>query len=226
MKRGKRHFAERPPGPRGNLELTQLVDLLLQGASSGDTAEAVAKLLKVPEPAVLLALKLADHEGTGKRATRHQPRPKGEGRIQRAHARIEAYYRAAYVRNASRRIAARLKAGDSPSQALGPERRYWQLHEKARRLRQAAADQVARTSAQVGLTDGVPLLGWYAHKDDRVTPECRKADGANFTAHVMPAIGWPGTLHGGTCRCVPGPPFPTEDTVDRRIAGMLRKGRR
>lgn len=216
-------MVSRPPGPR-SLELSRLADLLLQGAPAPDTAQAIGKLLKLKPEAVLLALKLADHEGTGKRATKHQPRPKGEGQLQRAQARIEAYYRAAYVRNASKRIGRQLRAGKSPAEALGPERRFWLLHEKARRARQVAANVVARTSETVGRNEqGVPLLGWYAHPDDRVTPECKAAGGANFRADVQPMIGWPGTLHGGTCRCVPGPPFPTGDTVDRRTAGMIRR---
>lgn len=219
----KRHIVHRSPGPR-SLELARLVELLLQGGSAADTAQAIAELLHVKPEAVLLALKLADHEGTGKRATKHQPRPRGDGRLQRAQAKIEAYYRAAFVRNAAKRIAARTRAGLPPADAVGPERRYWLLHEKARRARQVAADEVAKASAAVGRqADGVPLLGWYAHPDDRVTPECRKAGGANFRADVQPMIGWPGTLHGGTCRCVPGPPFETADTVDRRTAGMISR---
>jgi hypothetical protein len=71
----------------------------------------------------------------------------------------------------------------------------------------------------------VPLLGWYAHPDDRVTPECKAADGANFRADVMPMIGWPGTLHGGTCRCKPGPPWPTDRTVDRSTARFVSSRR-
>lgn len=216
-------MVSRPPGPR-SLELVRLADLLLQGAPATDTAQAIAGLLKLRPDAVLLALKLADHDGTGKRATKHQPRPRGEGRLQRAQAKIEAYYRAAYVRNAAKRIGRQLRAGKTPAEALGPERRFWQLHERARRARQLAAHEVARVSEQVGSNaQGVPWLGWYAHPDDRVTPECKAAGGANFRADVMPMIGWPGTLHGGTCRCVPGPPYPTEDTVDRRTAGMIRR---
>jgi hypothetical protein len=219
----KRHIAHRPPGPR-SLELARLAGILLQGSPAADTAQAVGKLLGVKPEAVLLALKLADHEGTGKRATKHQPRPKGSGQLQRAQARTEAFYRAAYVRNSARRIARTLRAGGSPADAVGPERRYWLLHEKARRARQLAADEVAKMSAAVGRQeDGVPLLGWYAHPDDRVTPECKAADGANFRADVMPMVGWPGTLHGGTCRCVPGPPHDTQDTVDRRTAGMISR---
>lgn len=52
------------------------------------------------------------------------------------------------------------------------------------------------------------LLGWYAHHDDRTTPECADADGKNFRADAMPLIGYPGTVHGSSCRCTPGAPFP------------------
>lgn len=193
----------------------------MQGSNAPDTAAAIAKLLRVTPDAALLALKLADHEGKGKRATKHQPRPRGSGQVQRAQAKIEAYYRAAFIRNASRRISTRLRGGASPADAVTAERRYWALHERARRSRQDAANEVAQASAKYGYTGNVPLLGWYTHKDDRVTPECAAAEGANFRADVMPMIGWPGTLHGGTCRCRPGPPHLTDDTVDRRTARMV-----
>lgn len=217
----KRHVVHRPPR---SVELSRLVQILLQGSPAADTAQAVADLLHVKPEAVLLALKLADHEGTGKRATKHQPRPRGEGQLQRAQAQVEGLYRAAYVRNAARRISRRTRAGDSTADALASERRYWLLHEKARRARQDAANRVAEAASVVGpQANGVPLLGWYAHPDDKVTPECKAADRANFRADVMPMIGWPGTLHGGTCRCVPGPPHDTTATVDRRTAGMISR---
>lgn len=217
----KRHIVHRPPGPRA-LELARLAELLLQGSNATDTAAAIAKLLRVRPDAALLALKLADHEGRGKRATKHQPRPRGSGQVQRAQARIETYYRAAFIRNSARRMSVRMRGGASPADAVAAERRYWAMHEQARRSRQDAANEVAQASAKYGRTDaGVPLLGWYTHKDDRVTPECAAAEGANFRADVMPMIGWPGTLHGGTCRCRPGPPHLDGDSVDRRTARMV-----
>lgn len=211
--------------------------LLLQGASADDTAGLIAQLLGLPKAVVLLALKLADHEGRSRRGTKHAPRPRGSGPIQREQARTEAAYRAAFVAASARRIAGRMPAGAdvSPADAIGPERRYLALHERARRARQEAAREVAQAAEVVGLTDGVPWLGWYAYPDDRVTPECKRADKANFRADQMPLIGWPGTLHGGTCRCRPGPPFPTSRTVDGSMAGLLagasskprkRKGRK
>lgn len=202
--------------------MQRVAELLLIGAAALVTAKAIRRMLKLAGvelslPAILLALKLADHEGTGKRGTKLQPRPRGSGAIQRAQAREEMFYRAAFVLSAARRIQERLDRGASLADAVRPERGYWKAHEAARRSRQEAARRVADTADQLGTV----WLGWYSHVDDRVTPECRAADGCDFRADRMPRIGWPGVPHGGTCRCRPGPAHGSQRTVDEATRGMV-----
>lgn len=108
--------------------------------------------------------------------------------------RTEAARRARYILAAARR----LQSGE-PTAA---ERRLLNAHLRAERNRREAAKRVDAAAAEHGI-----LLGWYSKKDDRTTPDCALAHGHNFLATVPPAIGWPGTLHGGNCRCVPGPPW-------------------
>ena len=51
------------------------------------------------------------------------------------------------------------------------------------------------------------LLGWHTVIDKRTSAECYWANGQNFHADQMPAIGYPGAVH-PHCRCYPGAPFP------------------
>lgn len=109
---------------------------------------------------------------------------------------------AAYFVNASQRLQTAIDEHGlvGLGSALGDERRYFLAHVRAQRARTAAAAAVDMAAREHGRT-----LGWYAHDDDRTTPECAQADGSNFDATRVPAIGWPGTPHGGTCRCWAGP---------------------
>jgi hypothetical protein len=104
--------------------------------------------------------------------------------------------RAAYILAAARRMAV-------AEPDLEAERRYLAQHLSAERGRDEAAARVDQASSLYG-----PIVGWVSRKDDRVTPECAAAAGWNFRAAKPPVIGYPGTLHGSTCRCVAGPPFP------------------
>ena len=83
------------------------------------------------------------------------------------------------------------------------ETRYFGQHRDAIWSRAKAAMAVDMAALEHGL-----LLGWYTHLDDRTTPDCAAANGKNFRADAMPLIGYPGTVHGSTCRCTPGAPFP------------------
>lgn len=93
------------------------------------------------------------------------------------------------------------------------EERYIDQHLDAQDRRLVAAERVdAETAKRDNVTDGPDedgmgrgrvILKWRAHPDDRVTPECRAADGAWFYADTPPIIGYPGMPHGGTCRCWP-----------------------
>lgn len=95
------------------------------------------------------------------------------------------------------------------------ERRYLAQHLNALRYTREAAQRVDRAVARHGL-----VLGWWAHMDERTTAECRAANGANFSAANPPLIGYPGTLHGGTCRCHAGPAHKTSLTVDQATAAL------
>lgn len=195
--------------------MTQHVaELLIAGGATVLLAAAIWRLLrhrgKVSLQAVTLATALAQ------RGTNHEPRMVGTSAVARAQRAREAYFRAAYLINAAQRIAASLGDGATPRHALQREKPYWRGHERARMARMKAAARIAQLAAMFG-----PLLGWYAHDDDRTTPECLAADGTNFSALTPPAVGWPGTLHGGTCRCWGGPAHSMARTTDEATAHLV-----
>jgi hypothetical protein len=110
------------------------------------------------------------------------------------------------ARRVSRDVKQARAQGESVAQALldavQRERRYYGLHRDAMWNRSKAAMAVDMAAMEFGL-----LLGWHAHRDDRVTPDCLDADGKNFRADAMPLIGFPGTVH-AKCRCEPVKPYP------------------
>ena len=115
--------------------------------------------------------------------------------------------RAQYVIAATRRVltaasAARAR-GQSPADGiraqLARERKFFEQHQAAMWNRATAAGKTDMAAAEHGT-----LLGWYATDDPKTSPECRAADGKNFYATSMPAIGFPGGVH-DHCRCLPGP---------------------
>lgn len=95
-----------------------------------------------------------------------------------------------------------LSTGQDPGLALAAglarEQRFYNQHLLAVWKRAQAAAAVDTAASRHGL-----LLGWYAVKDRRTSPECRAADGKNFRADQMPLIGYPGAVH-PHCRCRPG----------------------
>ena len=106
------------------------------------------------------------------------------------------------------RVEAAIAAGVDPDEAQAREERYVDQHLDAQDRRQAAAEAVDAVAAKPGNavdTSDRTILGWVAVEDDKVTPECRAADGCWFYADTPPIIGYPGMPHGGTCRCYPGP---------------------
>lgn len=108
---------------------------------------------------------------------------------------------AAYFLNASHRLQTAIDQHGLPGLpgAARDELRFFGQHVRAQRARTRAAANVDAAAREHGT-----VLGWYAHDDDRTTPECADADGTNFLATRVPPIGWPGTPHGGTCRCWAG----------------------
>jgi hypothetical protein len=132
------------------------------------------------------------------------------GSASEATSRMNAARRAQYVVAASKRVAdaaqeARSK-GESVTAAMDAqverERRFYFLHQRAMWSRATAAGRIDMEAAVHG-----GLLGWYARRDSRTTPECLRADHCNFYVSDPPDIGLPGVVHVG-CRCVAGPPWP------------------
>jgi hypothetical protein len=227
------HDHQPEPTPDQDGLVAAIAAVLLVGASLGLTAAALAALLRrrgftISTRSLLLALKLASAR------TKHQPRMIGRTDVARAQQGMEAHYRAAYVLNAAGRLEAAKQAALAElefravqdhreltaaerdkaeaaaySAAMQRERSYELAHERARRRRMEAAVQVAEAANRWGV-----ILGWHTHRDDRTTPECYAAHGTNFRADIPPVIGWPGTLHGGTCRCRAGRPFRGAVTTD------------
>lgn len=179
------------------------------------TTAAIGLILPARDPrAIRAALALTDHDKTGKRGTRHNPRLKGTGAAARAVQSDEINYRAAYIEKASARMTDALKSGQSVREAMRAERTYYKAHEAARANRQASALKVDAATAAFGDT-----LGWRSRDDGKVSPECKAAHGANFSATSRPRIGWPGSVH-PKCRCLPGPAWATKRTVDGSTIGM------
>lgn len=118
---------------------------------------------------------------------------------------------AAYLRAAAERIAADairiVEPGQEPGEnpAFAAERRYLEQHLNAERARAEAARKVDEMAAEFG-----PVLSWISVRDEVTTSGCRDAHGKAFHAARPPVVegqpGYPGTLHGGSCRCSPGPP--------------------
>lgn len=123
-------------------------------------------------------------------------------------ARTEVPYSAAYLANAALRLSERLD--------VEAERRYLSQHLRAQSVRREAAQRVDAAARMFG-----PTLGWRSVLDSRTTPACKSAHGSNFNFARPPRIGYPGSLHGGGCRCLPGPPWPDASTVDEAISGEL-----
>ncbi len=129
--------------------------------------------------------------------------PMQKHEIKQSHA-----WRAFYILAA----AERLSRTDDLAHAEKVEEGYFARHVAAEWRRQRAAALVDVTQrllddrTEEAPTTGPPLLGWRAVLDDRTTPECRWADGKNFRADQIPAIGIPGSVH-PRCRCTSGPPI-------------------
>lgn len=138
--------------------------------------------------------------------------PTGGGDAVRHVVRTGVARRAAYLVAAGRRLSEAEEQG-TPTVALRAERRYLAQHLAAERTRVQAAGRVDVAAAEHG-----PILGWYAKQDAITSRACRRAHGRNYRADrppVLPAseeghrvVGFPGTPHGGACRCVPGRPWP------------------
>ncbi len=154
-----------------------------------------------------------------------------------------------FLEAATDRLEKAQAAGVDPETAQAREARYLEQHLDAQRRRRAAAARVDAEAAKPGQgrmvtpgtgprnddggTPGDPdgtleargrvILGWKAHTDDKVTPECRAADGAWFYADRPPIIGYPGMPHGGTCRCWPVPITAAAAAAGRTVDEAVRQ---
>jgi hypothetical protein len=113
-----------------------------------------------------------------------------------------------FLERTTARVEAGYAAGAAEGEPEAREERFIEQHLDAQDRRHAAARAVDAEAQKPGhVTDeragGRVILRWRAHPDDKVTPECRAADGAWFYADTPPVIGYPGMPHGGTCRCWP-----------------------
>lgn len=185
---------------------------LAVGASAQATANALSPKVGIPTPALLPVLVIALSKPMDYGISGGVSAP-----ASLESQRTEVLFRAQFVLAASRRVFAALGAGAPRRQALAPEQRYFEQHMEAMQKRRDAASVADRLAARYGAT-----LGWYATLDSRTSPECRKANGKNFTVGERPAIGYPGSVH-PHCRCKPGKPHATTQTVysvkpDRKAA--------
>lgn len=114
----------------------------------------------------------------------------------------ERQRQALYYLNSARRVAQSFEGGKTLGEAFEAERTHLDSHLDARKKRLAVARSIDALSDVHG-----PILGWHAELDERTTPDCRDANGSNFRASRMPALGYPGGVH-LHCRCVARGPFP------------------
>ncbi len=181
-------------------EFTAMAQELLQPLGLG--AQAVADAVALVFPALLLGASLP--------AFMEQATTDEAGAAERLTLRGTPPRQSAYIVSAARRIERGGTAQD--------ERRYLAQHLAAERTRRDAAKQIDQQAARHG-----PLLGWISVLDERTTDECRWANGQNFEFDRPPAVGgYPGTLHGGTCRCRAGAPFPNAPLLPDTASEALR----
>jgi hypothetical protein len=145
--------------------------------------------------------------------------PMPEGAAGQIVERGEIDYRAAFLLASAQRIQAALTAGQTMSEAVTAEQRYWAQHKAAVLHRAMAARQVDRAARMYGNT-----LGWYLDTGLRThTPACVAAAGHNFDPTRRPLIGFPGTSH-ALCGCYAGPAHDTTRTVDDATRALVAAG--
>lgn len=182
--------------------IAAIVAALAIGASAQATATSLSPVIGVPVSVLFPLLTIAK----SKPAAYGLAKKTSPGAATQSEA-LEITYRAQYVYAASRRVAAAVASGVSREQALAAEHRYFNQHIDAIVNRKESAIAVDEAAAKFG-----DELGWYAKMDARTTEECRQANGRNFNASRMPAIGYPGAVH-PHCRCKAGRKHATSNTV-------------
>lgn len=185
--------------PQDQELLIAIVLLLLAGLSAPNFTERLSLLLApfgVPPTAVVALVALLQAE-RGLSFQMPEQKPGALNSMRRGVVGRRAMYILAAVR--------RLGRGGSAK----AERTLFKAHLAAEKRRYEAARAVDAAAAKWG-----PVLGWWSERDDRTTPACFAAHGANFSALRPPAIGWPGTIHAGQCRCKPVAPWPGGDMLE------------
>jgi hypothetical protein len=185
--------------------LAALTLLLLAGLNEDSILPRVTALLEplgITAAATTAALSLLHPHAPAADLTQHPTTAQGFVAL------TEVPYSAAYLVNAALRLSERLD--------VEAERRYLSQHLQAQSVRREAAQRVDAAARMFG-----PTLGWRSILDGRTTPACKSAHGSNFNFARPPRIGYPGSLHGGGCRCLPGPPWPDASTVDEALAGVV-----
>jgi Papain fold toxin 1, glutamine deamidase len=225
---------EIPPPPEQDHTVAKVAAILLAGYAVLKTAELIAGVLSLPLDVVQAAYGLANgarHKPVLRRADRGVVRFDLDGNLtdggevkSRPMVEVndrELFFRAAYIVNASKRLANRAP-DESLVEALGSERRYFHQHRAAQKARGEAAAQVQTAANIYGQPDehGI-LVGWYRNPLLKNDLECRLADGHNFYAEQGTAIGWPGAVHSG-CGCVAGTPHAGAGLVDDALKGYYR----
>jgi len=203
---------QQPPPPStgaavvGGLVAAQIAGLLAAAIVPTATYESLIQLLHLKDKTEEKALETVLHT-----LEKYQlPKMEGLGAAQRYVIQLNEQRRAAYVPTAVARVTRQLKQysaqGLTNEQAVrqvnAQENRYFGQHIQAAQQRVLAASKIDGLRYRYG-----DVLGWYARMDsDKTTPECRAANGKNFSALKPPKIGWPGLVH-VNCRCEPGKPF-------------------
>lgn len=206
---------QRQQQQKQNLTTAEQIALIAGAIAVGASAKKTAELLVAPLGISLETLVFVLVIAMSKPITYGVPTLPGQSASSQS-SDLEPYYRAQYVLAAAERIELARKTGnlDAAKQA---EKRYFNQHIDAVKNRNATARQVDVAAAKYG-----DDLGWYAIMDSRTSPECKKANGRNFSASRMPAIGYPGAVH-PNCRCHAGRKHATNRTVyeikpDRKAA--------
>lgn len=171
----------------------ELGTALTPSLASATIAKAMSLTSKVERSSLETTLEVIDRYPS--------PRMEGIGPAQREVNRLNDMRRAAFVLASYRRVQAQQSQNETHDDILKSEQRFYAQHFTAATNRMQAANKIDGMSWKYGT-----LLGWYAQKDSRTTPDCLNADGKNFSAIIPPRIGWPGIVH-VQCRCQPGKPF-------------------
>lgn len=145
-------------------------------------------------------------------------------RVLQQQATQNAFRRASYLVNASRRLAPAVVAGDQEMLAVAQRReaQFQLAQEAAERQRTSASAAIIRAiGGRQPDANGEILLGWRSRRTARTCATCLKAHGRNFNALVRPRIGYPGEVH-PHCECTARAPWDTRRRVESTAIPLHR----